>query len=211
MPRVRLLQEGPRAVLHGRRDLHLQRRGQAPRRHDLRRLLGEGRGRRGVLAQSAGESRSCGRRPAAVRGHHHMVAAQALEGRTRQEGRHRRPRRARTHGRQVRTRARRAHGAVHDIPRQGRRRPTPWRARGRDLEGPGRDGQARVEFRSHHRHGLGRSLARCADGAHQARRHDVHGRRAAVAAADRGVQRDPPAPQPRGLVHRRYRRDAGDA
>ena len=103
---------GRRAVLqrtrHGR---HLQR-ASAATAADLGRLQRRDRRRRELRAahprrDSAGHGRS-----AAVRGHHHVLAAAALGRRPRQEGRGHRPRRARPHGRQARRRdGRRGHGA----------------------------------------------------------------------------------------------------
>ena len=68
---------------------------------------------------------------------------QALGRGPRQEGRHRRPRRARAHGREVRARVRRAHGAVHDVAVEDRGRQAPRRRRGRHLEERRRDEEAR--------------------------------------------------------------------
>ena len=66
---------------------------------------------------------------AAVRRHHHLFAAAALEGRARQEGRHRRHRRAGPHGHQARARDGRARGGVHHLRIQARRSARPGRRR----------------------------------------------------------------------------------
>ena len=74
------------------------------------------------------------------------------------------------HGREVRARARCADGSLEDLEVEGRRRPAPRRARGRALDRRGGDGQARRFVRPDRRHRVGRSLARRAHGARQARR-----------------------------------------
>ena len=58
-----------------------------------------------------------GGRAAAVRRHHDVFAAAALERRSRQESRHRRARRSGPHGREAGARDGRAHRAVHDLAR----------------------------------------------------------------------------------------------
>ena len=63
---------------------------------------------RGLRAARPGRARPGRRRAAAVRRHHDLLAAAALEGRRGPEGRRRGPRRARPHGREVRARLRRA-------------------------------------------------------------------------------------------------------
>ena len=110
------------------------------RRHDHpgRLLHARRRGRR-LRALRPGGPRPGGRRAAAVRRHHDVLAAAALEGRPGHEGRRRRPRRPRPHGRQDRPRdGRRGHGALAVAEEAGGRPAARGRPLLRDLRTPTR-------------------------------------------------------------------------
>ena len=94
------------------------------RRAHLRRLLAarSSSTRTTSLAHPRGPRPRRGR-AAAVRGHHPLLAAEALGRRPRQEGRHRRHGRPRPHGRQDRARARRRGDRAQPVAAQAGRRP----------------------------------------------------------------------------------------
>ena len=99
---------------------HLQQSRQTPGRRDLRRLFHADRRGRVVRPAGLGETAVGERGPAPLRRYHDLLAAPALEGRARTEGRHRRPRWPGPHGPEVLARVRRAHRAVHHVAREGR-------------------------------------------------------------------------------------------
>ncbi len=127
LPALRGLRRGPGAVLRERLRRHLQRPDAGCARAHAGRLLAAHRGRREVRAEDP-PPRSAARRgrAAAVRGHHHLFAAAALEGRSRQQGRHRRHRRPGPHGREARARDGRARGGVHHLAKASARRRWIW-------------------------------------------------------------------------------------
>ena len=86
-------------------DVHLQLPRQTSRRRDLRRLLRQPRGRRGLHAARIGPGGPGRHGAAPVRRDHHLFAPSALERRRRTEGRRRGPRRPGAHGREVRPRS----------------------------------------------------------------------------------------------------------
>ena len=102
LPHLPQLPRRRRAILRQLPDLHLQLPPTS--------ILGgvtyggyseEHRGGRGVCAARARTAWIRRRRAAALRGHHHVLAATPLESRQRAEGRYRRPGRARSHGREA--------------------------------------------------------------------------------------------------------------
>ncbi len=81
LPQVSRLQGRHGAVLRSRSCLHLQRRGQAPRRADLWGILRARGRRRGFRAEGLRQARSGRHCSASLRGHHHVLAAAPLESR----------------------------------------------------------------------------------------------------------------------------------
>ena len=124
VPALRELRRGARAVLRERHDRHLWRRREGDRTADARRLLRADRGRREVRAAHLRQARPGGHGSPALRRHHDLVAAAALEGRQGEQGRRGGARRARPHGGQARPCPGRARGAVHHLARQERRTPS---------------------------------------------------------------------------------------
>jgi len=80
--------------------------------------LEQRRGRRGLHAAGLGPLGSRRDGASALRRHHHVLAASALERPQTTHGRHRGARRPGTHRREVRPHVGRARGGVHDVARQ---------------------------------------------------------------------------------------------
>jgi hypothetical protein len=79
VPHLPLLPQGGGAVLHRPAGLHLQQQGKGRRDADTGRLLLAGRGRRELRPARGEECSARPRHPAALRGHHHLLADATLE------------------------------------------------------------------------------------------------------------------------------------
>ena len=101
LPRLRRMQRGSRGVLQERRDADLQRQGPADRRGHAGRLLVAHRRARGFRAAHARGPRPGACRAVALRRHHDLFAAAALERGPGLAGGRRGPRRPGAHGRQA--------------------------------------------------------------------------------------------------------------
>ena len=127
LPQVRPLQARRRKLLRRRADADLCRQGPRRRLDHHGRLLLKLCRRRALRPSRSREPRHGRRRAAALRGHHDLFAAAPLEGRPRQKGWHRRPRRTGPHGAQIRPLLRRAHRPVHHQSQEEGRRDAPRR------------------------------------------------------------------------------------